>query len=736
MEPLFHDLALILVVAAFTTVVFRYLRQPLVLGYILAGFLTGPYFEYVPTVTETSSLEFWGQVGVIFLLFGLGLEFNIKKLFKVGGAGFITVLSEVLIMFTVGYSLGRLFGWTFTPSVFLGGMICVSSTSIVIKAFDDLDLKSKKFSQLVMGVLVVEDIVAVLLLVILSAFGSSSRIDGPGMVSKMMYLGMFMLLWFTGGIYVLPSLFRRIRNGITDEILTVLSIGLCLAMVVVAEKSGFSASLGAFMMGSILSGTVSSDRIIRLIRPLKDFFGAIFFVTVGMLVDPSAIVDNWVLVLVLSASVLVFKSLAATLGLILSGQTIRTSVQAGMCLCQIGEFSFIIATLGRSLNVIPDNVYPVIVSVSIVTTFLTPYMIRSADPLYRALYNAVPSSWKLLMDRLGTGHRIYNRRSDWNVLLRKYLTIVGIYSGWIVFVTLLFKAYVNPYLAGLLEGWEYQNVLFFVITVFSVSPFIYGLLRKRSYDSLYEKIWNDSKYSRGPLLSMSIFKYVISTLFISNIVGLYLTNKVAIVLFVSVSVIVVFYYSKRLKNYYAGLESGFLENYHFDSRKASITMPRELAEEMHTDLVEVGVASPISGMTIQDIHRRYDTGAYVLRIQRGTSYIYLPRKEELVLPGDMLLLLGEDRQIMRFKDLSGTVRGQESDPEDIELFHITLSGTSGVVGSDANMTKFMEKYGLMLVAVEKQGTENLVKPKSSVIFEPGDTLWVAGDKAHVKSLLD
>lgn len=736
MELLLHDLALILIVAGITAVVFKALKQPLVLGYILAGFLTGPYFEYIPTVNDLSSLDFWGQIGVIFLLFGLGLEFNIKKLFKVGPAGFITVMTEVLIMFTIGIFLGHLLGWGRINSLFLGGMLSISSTSIVIKAFDELGLRNKKFAQTVFGVLVVEDIVAVLLLVVLSAIGGSDNIDGPGMLNKMIYLVMFLLLWFTGGIYLLPSIFRKIRVWVNDEILLLISIGLCFAMVVITQNSGFSPELGAFMMGSILSGTCISEKMVRIIRPLKDFFGAIFFVTVGMLVNPEIIAKHWGVILLIGASVVVFKTFAASLGLTLSGQTIKGAMQSGFCLCQIGEFSFIIANLGQSLGVMNKEIYPIVVSVSILTIFLTPYVIKSSEPVYDSIYRHIPKSWRPVIDRLGTGHRTIDRQNDWNVLLRKYLSVVLVYTGWIVFVIIVFTTYVNPYLSGYINGWRFEKLVYFLISVFAISPFMYGLMRKRSYDAVYERIWNDSKFSRGPLLSMRIFKYVISAFAVSYLVAMYLTKSIAAVLLISVFVVLFVIYSKFLKNYYIGLENNFLDNYHFDRRRAGgMTIPRQLADEMHTEILEIGVASRLAGMTIRDIHKTYATGAFVLWIHRGSQYISLPDKNEYLLPGDKVMILGEDAQVNRFMEYAAAPEVRFAEPPDMDLFHYTIDENSGLVGKDANITRFREGYGLILVAVDRTNVEGLLKPTSSVILEKGDTLWIAGDKEKARSLM-
>ena len=412
MNPLFSDLALILVVAGIVTIIFKKLKQPLVLGYIVAGALAGPYITFIPTISNVESVEFWGNIGVIFLLFGLGLEFNLKKIKKVGGAGFMTVFTEVIVMFSVGILVGRLLGWTWVTSIFLGGMLSISSTSIIIKAFDDLGIKNKKFTQLVFGALVVEDLVAILILVVLPAIVVSKTFDGLDLAMKIGNLALFLLLWFTVGIFTIPTLFKKFKHYLSDETLIVVSLGLCLMMVVITKNAEISEALGAFVMGSILSGTQQSERIIKLTKPIKDFFGAIFFVSVGMLVDPVAIWQYLPQILVISLAIIIAKPLAATLGLLFSGQTLKIALLSGVCLCQIGEFSFIIVQMGMEKDVIAGYLYPIIVSVSVITTFITPYWVKLGEPLYNAIYNNVKPQWQVVISSLGTGKKTLDREGD------------------------------------------------------------------------------------------------------------------------------------------------------------------------------------------------------------------------------------------------------------------------------------------------------------------------------------
>jgi Kef-type K+ transport systems, membrane components len=547
---LVSDLALILIIASIVTVIFKFLKQPLVLGYIIAGILTGPYITFVSTVTNIQSVEFWGKIGVVFLLFGLGLEFNFQKLKKVGGIGFITVFFEVIIMFSMGFLLGKILGMHHTASLFLGGMLSISSTSIIIKAFDDLNLNTKKFAQSVFGVLIVEDVVAVLLLVLLPAIAVGNSFDSKELLDKMLGLAFFLLFWFTIGIFFIPTLFKKLEKLLTDEILIIVSLGLCLMMVVITIKAGISEALGAFVMGSILSGTAQRDRMIKLTKPIKDFFGAIFFVSVGMLVNPKIVIEYWPLVLLITITILIAKPLSAIIGFLFSGQTIKNSILSGVCLCQIGEFSFIIASSGNSLNVLDDYIYPVIVTVSLLTTFITPYWVKLGEPLYGLVFNNVKPQWRNVIERLGTGRKTLDKENDWNKLLKSYFLRLFVYTGWIFFIILFFTKFVTPFV----EGWlgksgkidaVFINILLLILNIVFISPFIYALIKRKDGEGLFEKIWSDQKFARGPLLFMRILKFIIAIIAISYIVSFYITGGYGAIIIIVAFAILIIIVSKK-----------------------------------------------------------------------------------------------------------------------------------------------------------------------------------------------
>ena len=735
MNALLSDLALILMVAGVVTIVFKKLKQPLVLGYIVAGVFAGPHFSYLPNVAEVESIDFWGKIGVIFLLFGLGLEFNFKKLKKVGGTGFITVFTEVVMMFSMGTLVGRMLDWNWVTSIFLGGMLSISSTSIIIKAFDDMGVKNKKFTQMVFGALVVEDMVAILILVLLPALALSKGFDGIELADNITHLALFLLLWFTGGIYFIPSIFRKIKEYLTGETLIVVSLGLCFMMVVITIKAGISEALGAFVMGSILSGTMHSEKIVKLTKPIKDFFGAIFFVSVGMMVNPSAIINYWQQILLISVVIVITKPLAATLGLLFSGQTLKNAILSGICLCQIGEFSFIIVQMGLDHKVLPEHLYPVIVTVSIVTTFVTPYWIKLGEPLYNLIYNNVKPQWRTVIERLGTGRKTLDKEGEWNKLLKSYAMRLFIYIGWLLFVNIFFTQVIYPVIVDFFGEQRHVRILSFLLNLIAMLPFLWGLLKRKDSDGAFDKIWQDQKFARGPLLFMMVFKYLIAIIAISITSSFYLAMGYGAALTLCALIISVVLVSKKIKGYYARIENRFLTNLNSEGGRRSLILPRELADEIHIEKVEVEPNSFMAGKTISQIHRQKQTGALVIQMIRGLETIDLPVNSEIIFPMDILIILGTDKQILDFKEAAEErVQPREGAFTEMELFQITLGDASPMIGENANITNIREKFGVLLVGLEGEQNNTFIRTTSATIIQAGDTVWVVGEKEKVKEL--
>ena len=380
-----QDLALILIVAGIVTLVFKQLKQPLVLGYIVAGFLVSPHMPYTASVVDTENVQLWADIGVMFLLFSLGLDFSFKKILKMGASPIISTITIIFSMAMLGMIAGHAFGWSKMDCIFLSGMLAMSSTTIIYKAFDDLGLRQQQFAGLVMSVLILEDILAIVMMVMLSAIASGNNPDGGQMLGAIVKIGFFLVLWLVVGIFAIPLFLRSVRRLINNEVLLIVSLGMCCAMAVFSTKVGFSSAFGAFIMGSILAETIEAEKIEHLVEPVKNLFGAIFFVSVGMLVDPQILMAYAVPILALVLTILVGQAVFGSFSFMLGGESLKSAMRCGFSMAQIGEFSFIIASLGLSLGVISDFLYPVVVAVSVITTFLTPYMIRLATPAYSAL---------------------------------------------------------------------------------------------------------------------------------------------------------------------------------------------------------------------------------------------------------------------------------------------------------------------------------------------------------------
>ena len=390
---LVRDLAVILVSAGVFAIISKALKQPLILGYIVAGFLVGPNIDFFPGISSQEAVNQWSEIGVIFLMFALGLEFSFKKLLKVGSSALVTAGTKFLGVFILGFIVGQALSWSTMESVFLAGLLSMSSTTVVLKSFDEMGLKNKPYAGMVFGTLVVEDLIAILLMVLLSTMAVSNKFAGGEMLFNLGKLAFFLILWFLVGIYVIPTLLKKAKRWINDEILLIVCIGLCFGMVTLASAVGFSSALGAFVMGSILAETIESEHIMKIVSPIKDLFGAIFFVSVGMMISPSVIGKYWYIILILVLVVYLTHIVFSAAGIILTGKGLENGVHTGFSLAQLGEFGFIIASVGVSLGVMRDFIYPIIIAVSVITTFTTPYMIRLADPAYKLLCKKLPASW-------------------------------------------------------------------------------------------------------------------------------------------------------------------------------------------------------------------------------------------------------------------------------------------------------------------------------------------------------
>ena len=567
LATLINDLALILICAGIMTLLFKKLKQPLVLGYVVAGFLASPHMPYTPSVMDTANIQTWADIGVIFLLFALGLEFSFKKIVKVGGAAIIAACTIIFCMILLGITVGTGFGWQRMDSIFLGGMIAMSSTTIIYKAFDDLGMRKKQFTGLVLRVLILEDILAIVLMVMLSTMAVRHNFEGSEMLESIGKLLFFLILWFVVGIYLIPELLKRCRKLMSEETLLIVSLGLCFGMVVMAAHTGFSAAFGAFIMGSILAETVEAESIERLVKPVKDLFGAVFFVSVGMMVDPAMIVEYALPIIVITLAVILGQSLFGTLGVLLAGQPLKTAMQCGFSLTQIGEFAFIIASLGVSLHVTSDFLYPIVVAVSVITTFLTPYMIRFAEPASNFVDTHLPAKWKNFLLHYSSGSQTMNHESLWKKFILALTRITIVYSIVSIAVVALAFRFLVPLLLEHIPG-IWGKLLAAFLTILFIAPFLRAIMIKKNHSAEFVTLWKDSRGNRAPLVATIVIRILIAVSFVMFVIAGLFEVSVGLLLGVAVLLVTMMILSRQLKKQSIMIERKFFQNLRYRDMRA------------------------------------------------------------------------------------------------------------------------------------------------------------------------
>jgi len=733
LPTLIKDLALILGAAGVFTLIFKKIRQPLVLGYILAGLLVGPNLDFFPTVGDPESIKVWAEIGVIFLLFSLGLEFSFKKLVRVGGTASITGIFETSMMMVFGYVTGQMMGWSMMDSIFLGGIIAISSTTIILRAFQELGLKNQAFAGQVLGILVIEDLVAVLLLVLLSTLAVSQQFSGPELLFSVVKLIFFLCLWFLAGIYILPSFLKKARKLMGPETLLVVALALCFSMVVLATQVGFSAALGAFIMGSILAETTLAEEIEHLTKSVKDLFGAVFFVSIGMLIDLHLLKEYAGPVLLIALVVIVGKVLNVTIGSLLSGQPLRQSVQSAMSLAQIGEFSFIIATLGQDLNVTSSFLYPIAVGVSVLTTFLTPYMMKLSGPFYQVLQRYIPNKWQTTLNRYSAGTQIIQAESEWKIVLRSYLSVILINSVVLVAIILLSTRFLSPFIQDQLNNPIAGAIVSVTVTLLIALPFIWALTAKRINNSAYTSLWLDSKYNHGPLVILEVVRNLLAILFLGFLLDQQFNIWVALIGAVLVIPVVVFVFRQKLQKFYVRLEKRFIRNLHERELTQNIGSNSTLTPwDAHLAYFVVNPDVDWAGEELQRLAWREDYGINIASIERGNKLIPTPKRDDRIFPFDKLGVIGTDEQLQTFKHIieppsTGTALPEKESQEEMRLFKIIVDENTRLKGKSIRDSGIREKTHGLVVGVERKGNR-ILNPPSEFVFEWDDVIWLVGDR--------
>lgn len=748
LPKLIQDLALILMAGAFITLLFRKIKQPLVLGYIIAGFLVGPYFHLTPTVVDHENIKTFAEIGVIILLFSLGLEFSFKKLMRVGGSASITAFVEILFITVTGYLLGKGLGWSTMDSLFLGGMLASSSTTIILRAFDELGIKSKKFAGIVFGVLIVEDIVVILLMVLLSTLAVTQQFEGRDMLFTVLKLLFFMAIWFLAGIFLLPTFLRKAKKLMDEETLLILSLGLCLGMVVLATQVGFSAELGAFVMGSLIAETTSAEKVEHVIKPVKDLFGAVFFVSVGMMIDPNAMVEYAGPILWVTLLTVFGKLLSTMVGALLSGQPLKQSVQVGMSMAQIGEFAFIVATLGLSLGVTSDFLFPVAVGASAVTTFTTPYLIKYTEPIYNFVTKHLPEKWVTRLNRYSASTQRIQADSDWKLVLKSYARIALI-NGIVLLAIVLFSLnFLVPFVRENVHNDSFATIIILVVALGAAAPFLWAFMAKRPNNQTYKELWLERKYNRGPLLIIEMARTLLGLFFLLFWVYRLVPTTIAIPLTVGLTLLVLIIFSRRIQKVYQRIETGFLTNLNAraaaEDNSVSAGILRKNAEiqsdmepwDVHITDLKVNPNADYIGKSLLELGWREKFGINIVYIKRGDRVIHLPGRESSLMPFDQVGVIGTDAQLQSFKsifDATEETAQEDLSVEDITLRKVVVDEHTRLQGRDIRSLGLRERTKGIVVGIERD-KERIINPESNVKLEWGDVLWIVGDKKKIQEL--
>ena len=738
LPSLISDLAIILMAAGIITILFKKINQPVVLGYILAGIIAGPSLNFLH-ITDTENIKTWADIGVIFLLFSIGLDFSFKKLMKMGGTVFITAFTVILGMMSLGYFTGKLLGWDHITSLFLGGMVSMSSTTIIIKTYEDLGVRKQQFAGLVIGMLIVEDLFAVILMVLLSTLAISSDFSGEDLIYNILRLFMFILIWFASGIYILPTLLKKVRKWLNEETLLIVSVALCLTMVLIATHTGFSSALGAFVMGSLLSETIESERMEKVTKPLKDLFGAIFFVSVGMMINPSTLASNLLPIILITLAVMGGQIFFGTMGMLFSGQPLKTGIQAGFSLAQVGEFAFIIAQLGVNLKVTSESLYPTIVAVSVITTFFTPFLIKASPKAYKKFIEKCPPRIMSYIEKLSFNPQLGNSGIKGS-LFKSLASVMVFYLTIIVFIIALGLNYIVPIFDNMIANEYLAKSLEAVIIIAAMSPFMRAIIVKKN--KTIKKLLTERDMNKGILVGLiilRIFICVVLTVFVLS--SIFKTGYVIMTL-IALAIIAFIMLSKTLKRQSIAMEKHFISNLNEkeelkeNARTIKTDVEQDLlSRNMHLAEFEVSPESPNIGLALKDIHMREKYGVNIVSIKRGTKQINIPSGDEQLFPYDKIIVVGTDKQLDDFDNTISKHKymAEKDEAGEVTLEQLQLSETSALIGKTIKNSYLRDKYNCMIVGIERDG-ETLVNPGVNVSFMEGDILSLVGEKDKIETL--
>lgn len=731
---LIADLAWILLLGAVVTLLFKKLKQPVVLGYILAGFLASPKFIYLPSISNLDNIEFWADLGIVVLMFTLGLEFSFKKLMNSGSSAIITALIIICGMTFAGFGVGKILHLNSINCIFLGGMISMSSTTIILKTLTDLGMRQKKFASLVLAVLIIEDLFAVLMLVLLSSL-AMGNVEGSDLLFSVGKLLFFLIIWFVVGVYVLPTFFTRVKSYLNAETLLVVAMGLCFSMAIFSVMCGFSLELGAFVMGSILAGTMVAEPMEKVVQPVKDLFGAVFFISVGMMVDPAILATYWSEILLLAVVVIVGMIFFGTLGMLVTGQSLKVAIESGFTLTQVGEFSFIIASLGMSLGVLQESLYPIIVAVSVITIFTTPYFVKMSQPAYKFVESHLPQGLNFLIDRYSKQVTDASETKRlWKAILSRYMWRMLLYSVVLLAIILISKQFLFPICQEYLGEWGRLSAT--AITFVCMLPFLFALCFSGTKPDEKAQLHASASFYDVPLVAMRIIRYIITLLFIVYLMTIAYNAVIAWIAGLIGFGLIIAFASSKLITSYGHIEEKFINNLNI-RENTRLGVNNKLVSDLHQAFIEVGPYTPFVGDKLKDSGLRSDYGVSVSSIQRGDIFIPLPSIDARIFPGDVLGVIGNDEQIKKLNDdIEDSEKAFKAVPvtqPEIELRSIKLSANSPIINVPLGKTSLRSDFYSMIVKVQR-GEDEFEQPDSTTVLHEGDIVWVVGDATRIDDM--
>lgn len=764
LPAIFSDLAFMLIVAGIVTLLFKWLKQPVVLGYIIAGFITGPHWDFFPTVTDTESIHIWGEIGVVFLLFGMGLEFSFKKLLKNSKTGFITLLMIIMGLGISGYLLGIWMEWSHWDSLILGCMLCLSSTTIIVKGFEDPRYKGKRFTEVVFGILIFDDLFAILIMVFLGTVAvSSQQIEGTEILLSLGKLIFFMVVWIVAGIFIIPPFLKKVKHWLNDETLLILSLGLCLGMVVFATKVELSSALGAFIMGSILAETVALERIERVTKPIKDFFGAIFFVSVGMLMDPAIVLENYKSILLITLLVLLGKIIFTTWGTRLSGESMATSIQCGFSMAQVGEFAFIVAGTAITYQLADSFIYPIIIAVSVITTFTTPYLMAASPAAYNFMMKNIPVSWQKKIKAKDEKLASVKPESLWRSFLKNYLFSITIFVSLGLAVTLTASKFAHPLLVNQIgELWGSLSCL--LLTLLLMAPLLKGLVyRGGEQPFLILELWKQSVKHRFILSSLILLRYLIAFGFIYYIFEAFLNIPIWISALSAILLLVILFRSKCLLKLYWNMEYHFVINFNQrlmnEKRKkakeeigtTSFDLNNEswIEQNLYVGQFLIEKGSEYENKKLKDTDFRSRYGLLIIDVEQNEEESVFPDGDFMLQEGELITVVGniiqinklsrDKNQIKLHKSSLQTIhqfakRQEENPSSKIKCASIVIDKESGLYGKSLLQLDIGRRGNIFVVGIERGNTYE-INPLASSLFKEDDIVWIVGNKKSIYEIV-